>query len=150
MKIGNIYFGLRKDKENWKNYIVPKLFCGQRCKIPHHYFKYYYRWFNFYWCKPRKCEFCKKYMTRKGGHHLWNNDGTKIIMTICDPCYEKDKLGWLRAELNYNSFGLCLTCKKSRTDYFNDCNCIPDKIFGKRIKCSKYEYFDNQGGNILN
>ena len=86
MIIGKLHIGYRThDSHRWKEYLLPKAYNSDRY-YKHDYFKFYYRWLNFYWCMPRKCECCGKYMTSSGGVHVWNREGTEIIITICKLC----------------------------------------------------------------
>jgi len=93
MKIGHIDIGIHGNKKAWKHYLTPKYCCGGKWK--HTYFQYYIRWFNIYWCKPRKCENCGNYMVGDG-HHIWDKEGDKILITVCRDCYkEKGYNGWI-------------------------------------------------------
>ena len=91
MKIGKLHIGYRThDSHRWKKYLLPKAYNSDRY-YKHDYFKFYYRWLNFYWCMPRKCECCGKYMPSIGGIHIWNYEGTQIITTICRNCVDTKK-----------------------------------------------------------
>ena len=99
MTIGKLYIGYRKhDSYKWKDYLIPKAYIDK--KSNHHYYKYYYRWFNFFWCKPRKCENCGEYMTSAGGTRIWDMDGNRLLITICKKCEDSkeyiDKNGIVR------------------------------------------------------
>jgi len=87
MHIGKLYFGYRDhDSHLWKRYLLPKAYNSDR-KHKHEYFKFYYRWLNFYWCMPRKCDQCGRYVDSNGGHHIWDTTGEHIIITVCNNCY---------------------------------------------------------------
>ncbi len=101
LRIGKIYIGYRSnDPHSWKNFLLPRYYDNPRRKdlSRHPYFKYYMRWLNFFICKPRKCECCGKYMDGRGGTHIWDKDGNKILFTICARCVESkeytDEDGW--------------------------------------------------------
>lgn len=87
MKIGKLSIGYREhDKYLWKKYLLPKAYISSKHK--HDYFKFYYRWLNLFWCMPRKCECCGNYMTSKGGTHIWDFDGNKKVITVCENCLD--------------------------------------------------------------
>ena len=112
--IGKTYFGVRWwDRHLWKRYIIPKPYVGKSYKDP--YFQYYYRWLIFFWCKPRKCEFCGEYMPSTGGFHIWDKSSENVIITICKSCYEKHKPGWFNLSFNYRGDKQCITCKRSHS-----------------------------------
>lgn len=76
ISIGKTYIGYRShDSHLWKKYLLPKYYNSPKSK--HCYFKFYIRWLNFFFCKPRKCECCGKYMDGSGGTHIWNIEGNK-------------------------------------------------------------------------
>lgn len=129
--IGGICFGIRWwDKHLWKRYIIPHNYYGKGYK--HNYFEYYYRWLVFYWCKPRKCELCGNYVTSTGGVHIWDKEGDKILITLCKPCYESSKFGWLQIPHIYKGDKQCLTCKKAH-------NSICQILEHKNRKCTEFE-----------
>ncbi len=87
MKIGKFYIGIKADTHNWKKYLLPHAYCSDK-NYKHEYFKFYYRWFNVFWCFPRKCECCNQYMDSRGGTNIWNAQGDKILLTVCRNCKE--------------------------------------------------------------
>ena len=81
--IGKLYIGHRNnDAHLWKKYLMPKAYNSDRY-FKHHYYKFYYRWLNFFWCMPRKCECCGKYMTEAGGTNIYDRNGNNLLITIC-------------------------------------------------------------------
>ena len=88
MNIGKLHIGYRShDKHLWKKYLLPKAYLSDKY-FKHNFFKFYYRWLNFFWCMPRRCECCGNYMTGAGGNHIKNFDGDKIVITICANCMD--------------------------------------------------------------
>ena len=86
IQIGALHIGYRShDKRRWKKYLIPKAYCKDK-RYKHSYFKFYYRWLNFFWCMPRKCECCGQYMTSPGGTHIYDINGNNILKTICKNC----------------------------------------------------------------
>lgn len=84
--IGKLHIGHRNnDAHLWKKYLIPKAYNSDRY-FKHHYYKFYYRWLNFFWCMPRKCECCGKYMTEAGGTNIYDRNGNNLLITICKPC----------------------------------------------------------------
>lgn len=97
--------GIRSDTKRWRRYITPKSYM-----LPYHpYFKYYYRWFNIFWCKSRRCDSCGNYIGSRGGtvvHSDLNYDIKPLV--ICVECEKNLKyvdkkgdeytgyLAWLR------------------------------------------------------
>ena len=74
MTIGKLSIGYRSaDAYAWKKYLIPKYYISPKFK--HHYFRFYIRWLNFYFCKPRKCDCCGRYLDGKGGTNFWDYDG---------------------------------------------------------------------------
>lgn len=124
--IGHFSFGIHSDKYSWRKYLYPQNFFKK--PYEHHYYKYYYRWLIFFWCKPRKCELCGKYMTSKGGYNIWDKNRDEILITICDPCYKSSKLGWSIVPFVYYGDKKCLICKKAHEEKcqgkFKDDKCI--------------------------
>ena len=86
INIGKLHIGYRDhDSRLWKKYLLPKAYNTDRI-YKHNFYKFYYRWLNFYWCMPRKCECCGNYMTAAGGTHIWDREGENIHITICKNC----------------------------------------------------------------
>ena len=87
MTIGKLSIGYRSaDAYAWRKYLIPKHYISPKSK--HDYFKFYIRWLNFYFCKPRKCDCCGKYLDSKGGTNFWDYDGNKVVVTVCYTCRE--------------------------------------------------------------
>lgn len=87
IRIGNIRIGICNDKWNWKKCILPHAYSSDK-HYKHNYYKYYYRWFNIYWYKPRRCDICKKYIGDNGGI-LIRNEKEKAVYVICMKCNKK-------------------------------------------------------------
>ena len=86
MKIGKLHIGYRKhDSHRWKEYLLPKAYNSDRY-YRHHYYKFYYRWLNFFWCMPRKCDCCKKYLSECGGTRLYSYQLPEFDMIVCKTC----------------------------------------------------------------
>ena len=87
MTIGKLSIGNRSaDAYAWKKYLIPKYYISPKFK--HHYFKFYIRWLNFYFCKPRKCDCCGRYLDGKGGTSFWDYEGKELRVTVCYTCRE--------------------------------------------------------------
>lgn len=104
MKIGRLTIGRRTfDRHLWKKYLIPRNIVSN-----HVYFKFYYRWLNFYFCMPLKCGSCGKYLENYSGARIYNREQTKLLITVCRTCKEnkvytnedgtvtKGYLAWLR------------------------------------------------------
>jgi len=89
MKIGHIQIGVCANKKAWINYMRPKYMCGGKHK--HSYFQYFIRWFNIYWCKPRKCDDCGEYIT-EDGIKVWDSEGNKVLKIVFKKCYNTEQL----------------------------------------------------------
>lgn len=99
--------GIRRDIKKWRSYITPKPYISSH--YTHPYFKYYYRWFNIFWCKSRSCDSCGNYIGSRGGTVVYSNSNDDIKpLVICFECERNFKyvdkkgdeytgyLAWLR------------------------------------------------------
>ena len=86
MNIGKHFgFGIRKHGKKWYKYIIPHAIMPKN----HEYFKYFYWWLWFYFCKQRKCEKCGQYVESNGGYREWVN-GDYVKRVICRQCARED------------------------------------------------------------
>ena len=81
MTLGKFSFGIRTNKIIKKN-LLPHNTVNKN----HPYFKYFYWWLWFYWCKPKRCEICGEYMCSKGGYVEWNEEGDTVEKIMCMKC----------------------------------------------------------------
>lgn len=98
--------GIIADTKNWKRYIIPKPYIS--FKQYHPYFRYFYRWFNIFCCKSRRCDSCGNYIGNRGGTIVHSNYNNIKPLVICFECKRNFKyvdkkgdeytgyLAWLR------------------------------------------------------
>lgn len=102
INIGKFQFGIHANATPKKN-PLPRRYTP----VDHEYFQYFYVWLWFYWCKPRKCHMCGKYVCGHGGIKTLDKDGYGIKIVLCCQCAIKENIN---KKHTYESCKRCGKC----------------------------------------